>query len=75
LVRHLFASRRKTVKNNLHRFISSHIPKGAEDITLEALEQCRIQEHRRAETLGLEDFIALAETVAKLGTRGGTTIT
>jgi 16S rRNA (adenine1518-N6/adenine1519-N6)-dimethyltransferase len=61
LVRHLFASRRKTVKNNLQSFIVSQ--GGSVNSTLETLERCGIQEHRRAETLALEDFIALAKQV------------
>ncbi|MDR3334531.1 MAG: 16S rRNA (adenine(1518)-N(6)/adenine(1519)-N(6))-dimethyltransferase RsmA [Treponema sp.] len=67
LVRHLFSSRRKTIKNNLHRFIASRIThgdsRGCGEITMEVLERCGIPEHTRAETLGLEDFLALAQVL------------
>lgn len=62
LVRRLFASRRKTLKNNLQSFLSSSImsndPSAA---ALGALNQCGISADARAEMLELEDFIALAQ--------------
>lgn len=54
LVRRLFASRRKTLKNNLAGFVEN--PQAI-------LQSCGISPDRRAETLELEAFIALAEAV------------
>jgi 16S rRNA (adenine1518-N6/adenine1519-N6)-dimethyltransferase len=75
LVRRLFSARRKTIKNNLRAFVSSYtanVPKksppqsGAAEsgeagkISLDVLESCGLDPERRAETLSLEDFAALA---------------
>jgi 16S rRNA (adenine1518-N6/adenine1519-N6)-dimethyltransferase len=71
LVRGLFGSRRKTVKNNLERFVASFMaprggkPRSAAEIAAEALSVCGIDPGRRAETLGVEDFAALAEYLEK----------
>jgi 16S rRNA (adenine1518-N6/adenine1519-N6)-dimethyltransferase len=54
VVRRLFTSRRKTLKNNLRCFTDA-----PEDV----LRQCSIASDRRAETLALEEFIALAEAL------------
>jgi 16S rRNA (adenine1518-N6/adenine1519-N6)-dimethyltransferase len=62
LVRHLFASRRKTLKNNLQSFTDA-----PDDI----LQKCGIAPDRRAETLELEAFIALAETLEQTRRSGG----
>jgi 16S rRNA (adenine1518-N6/adenine1519-N6)-dimethyltransferase len=62
LVRRLFSSRRKTVKNNLQGFVSSRIAFG-EDVrvlSLAALEKCGIKPEDRAENLGLVRFKELA---------------
>jgi 16S rRNA (adenine1518-N6/adenine1519-N6)-dimethyltransferase len=62
LVRSLFASRRKTIKNNLSRFISSRIMKEEPDaICLKVLEKCGISPSERAENLDIGSFSALAE--------------
>jgi 16S rRNA (adenine1518-N6/adenine1519-N6)-dimethyltransferase len=69
LIRSLFASRRKMIKNNLHNFINSGIIKGrftgaaAEDIAGQALAQSRLSGDERAENLDMEDFIALARAI------------
>ncbi|MDR0644412.1 MAG: 16S rRNA (adenine(1518)-N(6)/adenine(1519)-N(6))-dimethyltransferase RsmA [Treponema sp.] len=61
LVRGLFASRRKTVKNNLTAFLSvRNIPTDAEDI----LYACRIPENARAETLTIAEFTAMARSLS-----------
>jgi len=54
LVRRLFSSRRKTIRNTLRDFAASAII--AEDV----LKLAGISGERRAETLGLEEFAALA---------------
>lgn len=77
LVRSLFASRRKMIKNNLRAFILSDIIKrgfaapnagqaAAEDMAGEALTQSRLKGEERAEKLGLEAFAALAKAVEDL---------
>lgn len=73
LVRQLFASRRKTIKHNLYNFVVSYILQGvgtgaeAGYITEEALERCGIPGNNRAETLGLEAFVALATVLEDIG--------
>ena len=62
LVRSLFSSRRKTVRNTLTAFIASAIM-GAEapgELASEALRQAGVSGDRRAETLGKAEFAALA---------------
>jgi 16S rRNA (adenine1518-N6/adenine1519-N6)-dimethyltransferase len=67
LVRSLFSSRRKTIKNNLINFAASVIVnEKAEKNALAALEKCGLSGTRRAETLGLSEFAALAETLEKM---------
>jgi 16S rRNA (adenine1518-N6/adenine1519-N6)-dimethyltransferase len=70
LVRGLFASRRKTVKNNLQNFVSSRIlnkdtalKQGAAEICMGLLDSCGIRPSERAENLGLSDFAALAQAL------------
>jgi 16S rRNA (adenine1518-N6/adenine1519-N6)-dimethyltransferase len=72
LVRSLFSSRRKTVKNNLSGFVASSGKGGIRDrpgkagegqvreIAEEVLKTSGISPERRAETLSLEDFLNLA---------------
>jgi 16S rRNA (adenine1518-N6/adenine1519-N6)-dimethyltransferase len=63
LVRRLFASRRKTVKNNLQDFVSSYTREPEGDFraaAMDALDFCGIKPDCRAETLGIGDFAALA---------------
>jgi 16S rRNA (adenine1518-N6/adenine1519-N6)-dimethyltransferase len=64
LVRGLFAARRKTIKNNLQRFMNSGIINNAEfriqDLTVEMLEMAGINPNERAENLGIHEFLALA---------------
>ena len=74
LVRRLFASRRKKIKNKLRDFIHSGILKGggaalaAEDLTGEALARSGLTGDERAEDMGLEVFTALARTVEGMRT-------
>jgi 16S rRNA (adenine1518-N6/adenine1519-N6)-dimethyltransferase len=72
LVRGLFASRRKTVKNNLQSFLNSVIIKkdsgipAAGDLAAELLAQCGVAPNERAENLGIPEFTALAAAVSDL---------
>jgi 16S rRNA (adenine1518-N6/adenine1519-N6)-dimethyltransferase len=59
LVRQLFSSRRKTIKNNLTGFFTQS---GA-DMATEVLEKTALNGGRRAENLTLDDFMALAKTI------------
>ncbi|GHT68987.1 ribosomal RNA small subunit methyltransferase A [Spirochaetia bacterium] len=68
LVRQLFSSRRKTIKNNLQSFVSSRIINRAPlDILLPVLEQCGIKPEERAENLTIEKFAELAERLGDDG--------
>jgi 16S rRNA (adenine1518-N6/adenine1519-N6)-dimethyltransferase len=71
LVRALFASRRKTVKNNLRTFLSSAAFKNeGEQTARELLEACGISPMERSENLRLDDFICLAAALEKKLIRG-----
>jgi 16S rRNA (adenine1518-N6/adenine1519-N6)-dimethyltransferase len=67
LIRCLFSARRKTVKNNLRRFTASLGAGGSgEELCMEIFSRSRISPETRAETLGVDDFAALAEAAAAL---------
>jgi 16S rRNA (adenine1518-N6/adenine1519-N6)-dimethyltransferase len=63
LVRGLFSSRRKTVRNNLIPFLSSRGLDRAADRALTALSAAGIEPNQRAETLDLDEFLNLARTL------------
>lgn len=65
LIRRLFASRRKMIKNNLAAFIASRTACRGEPGELAAgvLAANGIKGEARAENLVLEDFVALAQTI------------
>jgi 16S rRNA (adenine1518-N6/adenine1519-N6)-dimethyltransferase len=66
LVRGLFSSRRKMIKNNLQSFVSSRIIRegeSAEDLTREILETCGLRGDERAEILDIKTFGALANAL------------
>jgi 16S rRNA (adenine1518-N6/adenine1519-N6)-dimethyltransferase len=68
LVRALFASRRKTIANNLQIFIArSCTMKGKDtaEVAREALKTCGLSGRERAEDLSHLTFMALAEELAK----------
>jgi 16S rRNA (adenine1518-N6/adenine1519-N6)-dimethyltransferase len=66
LVRNLFSSRRKTLKNNLQKFLSSYIIKENAAGAAEAvLKDCGIRGNERAENLTIAGFAALAAAVEK----------
>jgi 16S rRNA (adenine1518-N6/adenine1519-N6)-dimethyltransferase len=66
LVRRLFSSRRKTIKNNLTGFFSSGQDASAA-MALEALEKSALDGNKRAEDLTIDDFTALAKTIEDMG--------
>jgi 16S rRNA (adenine1518-N6/adenine1519-N6)-dimethyltransferase len=71
LVRSLFSSRRKTIRNNLINFACSCIVKeNREAAVKDALECCGLSGERRAETLTVGDFAALAETMETIADHG-----
>ncbi|MDR3276929.1 MAG: 16S rRNA (adenine(1518)-N(6)/adenine(1519)-N(6))-dimethyltransferase RsmA [Treponema sp.] len=64
LVRALFSSRRKTVKNNLRRYLAPRFPGSQADAQCGAvLQAAGISEMARAETLMFDDFLALAQSL------------
>ncbi|MDR1972049.1 MAG: 16S rRNA (adenine(1518)-N(6)/adenine(1519)-N(6))-dimethyltransferase RsmA [Treponema sp.] len=70
LVRRLFSSRRKTVKNSLCAFVAScGMVKGAapKDLALAALEGCGIRPEERPENLDVSQFRDLARQLHGLG--------
>jgi 16S rRNA (adenine1518-N6/adenine1519-N6)-dimethyltransferase len=70
LVRALFSSRRKSLRNSLTKFLSSRIiPGGGKALRYgEALlDACGIAGTERPENLGLEEFAALARLIEKDG--------
>ncbi|MDR2631226.1 MAG: 16S rRNA (adenine(1518)-N(6)/adenine(1519)-N(6))-dimethyltransferase RsmA [Spirochaetaceae bacterium] len=79
LVRSLFASRRKTLRNNLQNFVLSGIinkdavgnKKRVEEFCMTVLESSGVDPRKRAETLGYEEFFILARTLEELS-RGDT---
>ena len=61
VVRGSFAQRRKTIKNSL-KVISNHFEK---DQISRALDKCNIDPFRRAETLSLDEFLCLSDTLSE----------
>jgi 16S rRNA (adenine1518-N6/adenine1519-N6)-dimethyltransferase len=66
LLRGLFSSRRKTIKNNLAAFLASR-GECSESALAAIFEGCGLDGGKRAETLAFEDFTALAEVVYNMG--------
>lgn len=71
LVRHLFSTRRKTLKNNLQTFHAQKagLHKGEESSSYWAerlLDSCGISGMARVEALTLQDFLLLAQSIDKL---------
>lgn len=65
MVRGLFSSRRKTVRNNLIPLLVSRGMDRAADRALTALSTAGIEPNQRAEALDLEDFLKLAQALEK----------
>jgi 16S rRNA (adenine1518-N6/adenine1519-N6)-dimethyltransferase len=71
LLRSLFASRRKMIRNNLQSFIASRLGSfgaAAEEISAAALAQSGLGGNERAENLGLDEFAALANSLDDMRT-------
>ena len=73
LVRALFASRRKTIKNNLLVFISSDSSlvqksKLLPEVCIDVLHKCSLTGKERAEDLGLDVFLTIAKTIKNMRT-------
>jgi 16S rRNA A1518/A1519 N6-dimethyltransferase RsmA/KsgA/DIM1 with predicted DNA glycosylase/AP lyase activity len=74
MVRSLFASRRKTIANNLMNFLlqsckiknTEERDKWGRDMIMTALESCCIDPKERAENLSYENFSALAGSLEAL---------
>jgi len=68
IVRASFASRRKTLRNNLTAFVAGLVsrPESA-DMTGELLLRCSIDGRLRAENLGPADFASLAKAAVDMG--------
>jgi 16S rRNA (adenine1518-N6/adenine1519-N6)-dimethyltransferase len=66
LLRGLFSSRRKTIKNNLAAFLAAS-GKCSESVLAEILAKSRLDGGGRAETLAFEDFAALAKIIENMG--------
>jgi 16S rRNA (adenine1518-N6/adenine1519-N6)-dimethyltransferase len=68
MVRALFASRRKTLKNNLLKFIKKEAASGsikAEELCVELLRTAGIDPTERAENLACEDFFRLSTVLTR----------
>ncbi|MDR2159753.1 MAG: 16S rRNA (adenine(1518)-N(6)/adenine(1519)-N(6))-dimethyltransferase RsmA [Treponema sp.] len=74
LIRSLFSSRRKMIKNTLSDFVSSRIIGGAEaegeDPGRQALAAAGLRGDERPDNLGVEEFLALAEALGAWGEGG-----
>jgi len=66
LLRALFSSRRKTIKNNLAAFLASR-GKYSESALAAILSENGLDGGKRAETLAFEDFAALAKAIDNMG--------
>ncbi len=62
VVKALFSSRRKTIKNNLSAFLKQN---SYGDISSEVLQKASLKENIRAENLSLYDFLALSDIIIK----------
>ena len=68
LVRALFSSRRKTIKNNLLKFIAAGIDKfppaaDKHELCESLLKESGLSGNERAEKLGLDFFLSLAKSI------------
>jgi len=63
VVKAVFAHRRKTLKNSL---LASSLPGLDQDFVVTALAQAEVEINRRPESLALEEFLRLAEALARV---------
>ncbi|MDR1586231.1 MAG: 16S rRNA (adenine(1518)-N(6)/adenine(1519)-N(6))-dimethyltransferase RsmA [Treponema sp.] len=66
LVRRLFSSRRKMIKNKLRGFIAGGAGRDADELCAELLRSSGLKGDERAETLGVDDFLALAKNLENM---------
>jgi len=67
LVRSLFSSRRKTIKNNLINFLSSRFAKSSPaDICASILAENSLSGNERAESLKCDEFLSLAKSIENM---------
>lgn len=70
ILRALFSSRRKTVKNNFSAWLTNSLRaksgESADVLATRLLSEAGIDPGRRAETLSLKDFLTLSDVVARL---------
>jgi len=67
LVRSLFSSRRKTIKNNLASFLSSRFAKSSPaDICAAVLAENSLSGNERAENLNCDGFLSLAKSIENM---------
>jgi len=66
LVRALFASRRKTIKNNLSAFVSARLGENAQDVCAVILRENGLSGNERAEELSLDCFVSLAKSIENM---------
>jgi len=66
LVRALFASRRKTIKNNLSTFVSARLGENAQDVCAAILRENSLSGNERAEELELDCFVSLAKSAQNM---------
>ncbi len=67
LVRASFSARRKTLRNSMQRFFTSHGLDKAKSETL--LKRCSIDGTRRAETLSMSEFARMSNMLSQCGVR------
>jgi len=63
LVRSLFSSRRKTIKNNLLTFLSPRFNRQAKTVCADILSQNALNGNERAEKLDMDAFLSLAKSI------------
>jgi len=66
LVRALFASRRKTIKNNLSAFVSARLGGDTQDACAAILRENGLSGNERAEELELDCFVSLAKSAQNM---------
>lgn len=71
LVRALFASRRKTVKNNLEAWLRSQarFAQDPQGLAASVLREAGVEASRRGESLPLEAFVALSDALWRYGSK------
>ncbi|MDR1839231.1 MAG: 16S rRNA (adenine(1518)-N(6)/adenine(1519)-N(6))-dimethyltransferase RsmA [Treponema sp.] len=66
MVRALFASRRKTIKNNLSAFVSARLEENSQDVCAAILRENGLSGNERAEELEFDCFLSLAKSTQNM---------